>query len=53
MHELLTPEEMGRADALAIAGGPFDGPGLMENAGRAIHGAILRRPIHAACRSAV
>ena len=43
MHELLTPEEMGRADALAIAGGPFDGPGLMENAGRAIHGAILRR----------
>ncbi|MFP1634019.1 NAD(P)H-hydrate dehydratase [Zhengella sp. ZM62] len=43
MHELLTPEEMGRADAIAIAAGPFDGSGLMENAGRAIHEAILRR----------
>ena len=43
MHELLTPENMGRADALAIANGPFDGPGLMENAGRAVHAAILKR----------
>ncbi|MCB1420049.1 MAG: NAD(P)H-hydrate dehydratase [Notoacmeibacter sp.] len=42
MH-VLTPSEMARADAVAIETGPFDGPGLMENAGRAIHRAILAR----------
>ncbi|PHP65034.1 bifunctional ADP-dependent NAD(P)H-hydrate dehydratase/NAD(P)H-hydrate epimerase [Zhengella mangrovi] len=43
MHEILSPAEMGRADAAAIAAGPLDGPGLMENAGRAVHRAILQR----------
>lgn len=41
--EVLTPAEMGRADTLAISGGPFDGYGLMLNAGRAIHREILAR----------
>lgn len=41
--EVLTPAEMGRADSLAIASGPFDGYGLMLNAGRAIHREILAR----------
>lgn len=43
MHELLTPEDMGRADQLAIVRGPFSGFQLMENAGRAVAGEILRR----------
>ena len=34
-HELLTAEEMGRADAAAVAGG-VAGLTLMENAGRAV-----------------
>ncbi len=41
--EILTPAEMGRADALAIDGGPYDGYGLMQNAGRALHREILAR----------
>ena len=42
MLELLTAEEMGRADALAIAGG-VAGATLMENAGRAVVEEVARR----------
>ena len=42
MH-VLTPAEMGEADRRAMAEGPFDGSGLMENAGRAVHREVLRR----------
>ena len=41
-HELLTPAEMGRADALAPGLGVL-GPVLMENAGRAVARAVAAR----------
>ncbi len=42
MLELLTAEEMGRADALAIQGG-VAGATLMENAGRAVADEVVKR----------
>lgn len=41
--ELLTPQEMGEADRRAIAAGPFDGYGLMLNAGQAVASQVLGR----------
>jgi hydroxyethylthiazole kinase-like uncharacterized protein yjeF len=42
-NELLSPSEMAEADRLAIAAGPFDGIGLMRNAGAAVAGVVLAR----------
>lgn len=42
MLELLTPEEMGRADSLTIAGGT-PGTALMERAGAAVAAEVVRR----------
>lgn len=41
--ELLSPSEMAEADRRAIAAGPFDGIGLMRNAGAAVAAAVLAR----------
>jgi len=41
--ELLTPAEMAEADRRAIAAGPFDGIGLMRNAGQAVAVLVLTR----------
>lgn len=42
-NELLSPAEMTEADRLAIAAGPYDGIGLMRNAGAAVAGVVLER----------
>ncbi|NGN39857.1 NAD(P)H-hydrate dehydratase [Mesorhizobium sp. CGMCC 1.15528] len=42
-HEILTPDEMAKADRLAIEGGPFDGYALMRNAGAAVAALVLAR----------
>ncbi|MBX3598614.1 MAG: NAD(P)H-hydrate dehydratase [Rhizobiaceae bacterium] len=39
--ELLTPDEMGRADNLAIEEGPADGMALMRRAGEAVADAVM------------
>ncbi|RWQ32626.1 MAG: NAD(P)H-hydrate dehydratase [Mesorhizobium sp.] len=52
--ELLSPAEMTEADRLAIATGPFDGIGLMRNAGAAVSAVVLAhfpaaRRVHVLC----
>jgi hydroxyethylthiazole kinase-like uncharacterized protein yjeF len=42
-NELLSPIEMAEADRMAIGAGPFDGIGLMRNAGRAVATLVFRR----------
>lgn len=42
-NELLSPAEMAEADRRAIAAGPFDGIGLMRNAGHAVAALALAR----------
>ncbi|WP_265518770.1 NAD(P)H-hydrate dehydratase [Nitratireductor luteus] len=43
MIELLTPQEMSRADALAMENGPDDGGGLMRRAGATVVDEVLAR----------
>ncbi len=40
---IVTPAEMAEADRRAIAAGPFDGIGLMRNAGQAVAALVLAR----------
>jgi hydroxyethylthiazole kinase-like uncharacterized protein yjeF len=42
-YELLTPLEMGEADRLTTAAGPFDGMDLMRRAGAAVAAVVLER----------
>lgn len=42
-HEILTPLQMDEIDRAAIAAGPFDGYGLMRNAGAAVAREVLQR----------
>jgi hydroxyethylthiazole kinase-like uncharacterized protein yjeF len=42
-RELLSPAEMAEVDQLAIAAGPFDGIGLMRNAGGVVAAFLLER----------
>jgi hydroxyethylthiazole kinase-like uncharacterized protein yjeF len=42
-HEIPTPLQMAEIDRAAIAAGPFDGYGLMRNAGAAVGREVLRR----------
>jgi hydroxyethylthiazole kinase-like uncharacterized protein yjeF len=42
-HEILTPDEMAKADRLAIESGPLDGYALMRNAGAAVAALVLAR----------
>ncbi len=53
-HEILTPDEMAKADRLAIELGPIDGYALMRNAGAAVAALVLSRfqsasPVHVLC----
>lgn len=48
-NELLSPAEMTEADRLAIAAGPYDGIGLMRNAGAAVADVVLERYPAATC----
>jgi len=41
--ELLTPAQMAEADRRAVVAGPFDGIGLMRNAGQAVAALVLAR----------
>jgi len=43
MHEILSPEEMGRADRFAAEAGPLETYDLMRNAGAAVTAEILAR----------
>jgi hydroxyethylthiazole kinase-like uncharacterized protein yjeF len=54
MNELLTPEQMGKADRLTIEAGPFGGMDLMRRAGSAVAAVVLQRypaasPVHVLC----
>ncbi|PAP93123.1 NAD(P)H-hydrate dehydratase [Mesorhizobium wenxiniae] len=53
-NEILSPAEMGEADRLMISAGPFDGIGLMRNAGGAVAAVVLAhfpaaRRVHVLC----